>query len=269
MKLNFISMTSDFGTGSEEAAIMKAAAMQINLDATILDLRHDVPDFNLMEGAWTLESVSQLPIGSHVCVVDPGVGTDRKCIIIQTARGDMLVGPDNGVLIPAAKRLGGIVKAVDITNEKYMRLPVSPVFHGRDIFAPAAAWLSMGIGIDEFGPEIPPEKLVKPPYEEAEITNLQIKAKVIHVNKFGSVSVNILFDDFSKTGIKYGDEIVIELISGKIVAKFMRTFGEVAKKEIVALPDDFGRIEIAVSQGNFSRRFKVKLEDQINIWKRI
>jgi len=268
MKKPLISLTTDLGLG-EEVAMMKAVILGINEDSLILDLRHDVPPFNIIEGAWTLESVAFLPIGFHVCVIDPGVGTSRKAIAIKTKRGDYLIGPDNGVLLPAARRLGGIEKVVEITNEKYMRTPVCHVFHGRDIFAPIAAWLSKGVRLEDLGEEIDPKNLVKPPYEEARVSKHLIEGKIIHINRFGSVHLNVLQGDFEKTGIGYGDEIVIELPRKKkrIKAKFFKTFGDVGVGKVVVFNDDYGRVEIAINQGNLCRKFDIKLLDVIRIRK--
>lgn len=267
MKKPFISLATDLGLG-EEVAMMKAIILEINEDAIILDLRHDVPDFNLVEGAWTMESVQFLPVGAHVCVVDPGVGTKRRGIIIKTKRGDYLIGPDSGVLIPAAERiLGGIEKAVEIKNEKYMRKPVSPVFHGRDIFVPAAAWLSKGIRIEKFGQAINPKSLVQAPYDEARVSKGLVSGKVIHINHFGSLSINVRQKDFAKSGIKYRNDIIIETKNKKIKTKMLKTFGEVRKGEVVVFPDDYGRIEIAINMGNFAKKFGTKLGDKLRIRK--
>ena len=140
-----ITLTSDFGAQSQGVGIMEGVALEINPDAHVIHLMHGLPGFDISYAARTIETINYLPIGYHVCVVDPGVGTKRKPIIIQTGRGDFLVGPDNGVLLPGTRFLGGIRKIVEITNEKYMRKPVSPIFHGRDIFTPAAAYLSKGV----------------------------------------------------------------------------------------------------------------------------
>ncbi len=267
MKKPFISLSSDFGVGTQGIGIMKAVIFQMCPDVKMIDLWHGIPDFEIMEGAWTMESVEQLPVGCHICVVDPGVGTDRMSIIIKTKRGDYLIGPDNGLLIPATRRLGGIEKVVEITNEKYMRTPVCPVFHGRDVFAPAAAWLSKGIRIEAFGPEIDPQKLVKGPYEEAEISEGIAAGEAIHINSFGSVSVNAVYKEFEKSGIKYQDDIVIETGVNRINTKLLRTFGEVIKGEVIVFPDDYGRIEIAINQGRFADKFGVKLKDKITLRK--
>ena len=184
--MKLITLTSDFAVQSQGVGIMEAVALEINPDAHVIHLMHGLPDFNLFYAARTMETINYVPVGCHVCVVDPEVGTKRKPIIIKVGRGDYLIGPDNGVLIPATRFLGGIKKAVGITNEKYMRKPVSPIFHGRDIFTPAAAYLSKGVKMEEFGKELNPKNLAKAPYEEAEIRGNEIHAKVISTNKFGS-----------------------------------------------------------------------------------
>jgi S-adenosylmethionine hydrolase len=143
----------------------------------------------------------------------------------------------------------------------------SPTFHGRDVFAPAAAWLSRGVRMEEFGPGIKPENLTKAPYGEAKVSKGLVEGKIIHMNHFGSVFVNVLAEDFAKSGIKQGDGIVIEAGGRKIKTKFMKTFGDVSKGEVIAFPDDYGRIEIAVNVGNFSRKHRVKLNDKIIIRK--
>lgn len=268
MKRKFISLTSDFGVGSRGIGIMHAVALEICPEAHVIDLRHGLHGFNITEGAYTMEGVQSIPVGYHVCVVDPGVGTGRKAIIIKTKRGDYLIGPDNGVLIPASERiLGGIEIAVEITNEKYMRKPVSPVFHGRDVFTPAAAWLCRGVDISEFGPEINPKDLVKAPYEEAKVSNGLVDGEIIHVNHFGSIFLNVKHEDFLKSGIKYKDEVLIETASKKIKTKFLKTFGEVESNEVVLFPDDYGRIEIAINMENFSNKFGTKLGDKLRITK--
>ena len=159
-----ITLTSDFGVQSQGIGIMESVALEINPEAHVIHLMHGLPDFDLFYAARTMETINYMPVGYHVCVVDPGVGTKRKPIIIKVGRGDYLIGPDNGVLISATRFLGGIKKVVEITNKRYMRRPISPVFHGRDIFVPAAAYLSKGVKIGEFGTELEQENLEKAPY---------------------------------------------------------------------------------------------------------
>ena len=255
----FISLTTDFGVQSQGIGCMHGVALHISPNANVIDLMHGLPDFDISAASRTMETVIFLPVGYHVCVVDPGVGTSRKSIIIRTARGDYLVGPDNGVLISAARMLGGCEKVVEITNQKYMRRPVSPIFHGRDVFVPAAAHLSVGVRMEKFGPELDPEKLVKPPYEEAIVRGNRIEGEVILVNKFGTLVLNIQQPVWDRFGIKDNDKVVIDFENGKsLELPFVRTFGDVKDGDTLIMPDDYGRTEVAINMGSFSSRFGVR-----------
>ena len=267
MKRPFITLTSDFGVQTQGIGIMEAVALEINPDSQVIHLMHGLPDFNLFYAARTMETVNYIPVGYHVCVVDPGVGTKRKPIIIETRRGDFLIGPDNGVLIPATRFLGGIKKVVEITNEKYMRKPVSPVFHGRDIFTPAAAYLSKEVKMEEFGKELNQKELTKAPYEEAEINGNEIRAKVISANKFGSLHLNIMHSAWNKFNVRVGNNINIILNKKSIKIPFMTTFGDVPKGKPLIFKDDYGRMEIAINQGSFIKKQPVKIGDGIVIRK--
>ena len=225
MKKPFITLTSDFEVQTQGIGIMQAVALEINPNAHVIHLMHGLPDFNLFYAARTMETVNYMPVGYHVCVVDPGVGTKRKPIIIKVGRGDYLIGPDNGVLIPATRFLGGIKKVVEITNERYMRKPVSPVFHGRD------------------------------------------KAKVISINKFGSLHLNIMQSEWDKFNVQVGNYINTILKNKNIKIPFTITFGDVEKGKPLIIKDDYGRMEIALNQDSFNKKYKVKISDDIIIKK--
>ncbi len=267
MKRPFITLTSDFGVQSQGTGIMESVALEINPDAHVIHLMHGLPDFDLFYAARTMETVSCMPVGFHVCVVDPGVGTRRKPIIIEAGRGDFLIGPDNGVLLPATAVLGGIKKIVEITNEKYMKKPVSPVFHGRDIFVPAAAYLSKGVKIEKFGKKLNSNDLVKAPYEEAKAVKNEIHAKVISINKFGSLHLNIMHDIWDKFNVKKGDIVAVNFARKTLKVPFLTTFGDAGKEKPLIIKDDYGRMELANNMGNFSKQHMVKIGDSCIIKK--
>ena len=246
---------------------MEGVIFEINPDAKVIHLMHGLPDFNLSYAARALETANYLPVGCHVCVVDPGVGTKRMPIIIETKRGDFLVGPDNGVLIPGARFLGGIKKSVEITNKKYMRNPVSPIFHGRDVFAPAAAYLSKGVKIEKFGRNLNPNELAKAPYEEAIFDGGKIKAKIISINKFGSLHLNITHKAWGKFNAKLNEAVNLKFKNKSIDMPFAVTFGDVKKGSPLILKDDYGRIQISLNQDSFEKKYKVKIGDEILIGK--
>lgn len=264
--MKLITLTSDFEKQSQGVGAMEAVAYEICPEAKVVHLMHGLPDFDIVMGARTIETVVFIPVGNHVCVVDPGVGTQRRGIIIQTKRGDYLIGPDNGVLIPAARRLG-IKKSVEITNRKYMHEPVSPIFHGRDVFTPAAAHLAKGVRIEEFGKEIPIENLVKAPYDEAEVRDGKIEAEVINVNKFGSCHLNITHAVFDALGLKNGKTCTIQLKNKKVILPVATTFGDVPSGKELILKDDYGRVELAINQGRFIDKYGIQIKDKIIVSK--
>ena len=267
MKQPLITLTSDFGIQSQGIGIMEGVVFEINPDAKVIHLMHGLPDFNLSYAARTLETINYLPVGYHVCVVDPGVGTKRKPIIIETKRGDFLVGPDNGVLIPATRFLGGIRKVVEIANKKYMRQPVSPIFHGRDVFTPAAAYLSKGVKIEEFGKKLNPKDLVEAPYEESMVKKGKISAKIISINKFGSLHLNIMHKEWDKLKLKKGNFVEINFKNKALKIRYASTFGDVKKGYPLIFNDDYGRIEIALNQDSLARKYNVKIGDEIIVKK--
>lgn len=279
-QLKLITLTSDFEKQSRGVGSMEAVAYEICPDAKVIHLAHGIPDFGITEGANILETIKRSFTGGvgnyHVCVVDPGVGTPRKAIIIKTKRGDHFIGPDNGVLIPAA-RLLGIEKVVQITNQKYMRQPVSPIFHGRDVFTPAAAHLASGVAIESFGPEIAIKDLTPPPYEDAKVLmkgkdgkESIIEAQVIHISKFGSLGVNIVASDFDQFPLKLKEKcnVIFKGVKSQTVPMmFATTFGEVPQGNPLIMKDDYGRLEIAVNCGSFAEKYGVKMKDKITITK--
>ncbi|MFH1200487.1 MAG: SAM-dependent chlorinase/fluorinase [Candidatus Micrarchaeota archaeon] len=258
-RIPLITLATDFGVQSHGVAAMKGAIFEICPQARVIDLAHGLPDYNITEAARTMETAASMPKGVHVCVADPGVGTQRKAIAIKTGRGDCLVGPDNGVLIPATRFLGGIAKAVEITNEKFMRHPVSHVFHGRDIFAPAAAYLAKGLQIERLGPKIGENELKPGPYNEAAVINGKIEAHVISINKFGSIRFNVTRANGGQYGLKAGRRAVLEINGRRMRLAFANTFADVGVGEEVLFFDEYGRVEAAVNQGSFASRHLSKI----------
>ncbi|MES2851207.1 MAG: SAM-dependent chlorinase/fluorinase [Bacteroidota bacterium] len=259
--MKFITLTTDFGVQSQGVGIMEALILSIAPDVKVIHLMHGLPSYNIVAAARTMETIKYIPIGIHVCVCDPGVGTQRKAIAIKISRGDFLIGPDNGVLLSAAQIMGGIISAHEILNEKYMNHPVSPIFHGRDIFAPAAAYLSIGENIENFGPELQIKNLTKGPYDEAYFVKNEIIASVIQINKFGSLHLNILHETWDNSGIRVGDKI--QFIDVKtdvsLELKVCNKFGDVEQGANLILKDDYGRIEIAKNYSSFSEEYKINV----------
>ena len=169
---------------------MRAVVLGIAPEANVVDLSHDVAKYQVRDGALLLWCAAPyLPVGSHVAVVDPGVGTERRPIAVRVHRGDVLIGPDNGLLLPAAERLGGVVDARLLASTAH-RLPVvSSSFHGRDIFAPAAAHLATGVPFAALGPELAIDGLVRLPWPAPEVGAATLAATVLYVDTFGNLKL--------------------------------------------------------------------------------
>ncbi len=260
MENPIITLTSDFAVQSLGIGHMKVVAKNICPHATVVNMMHGIPDYNLVLASLVMESVVKIPKAIHVCVVDPGVGTARKAIIVQTARGDYFVGPDNGIFVHATRKLGGAVKVVSIENPYYMLKTKTHIFHGRDVFAPAAAYLADGVAIEQFGPSVNFEELVPAPYEDAEIRDNKIKAIMIWKNKFGSLHLNIQAELLDELGLKKGDKVLIHQGVSEIMVEYAETFGDVRKGLPLILKDDYGRTQLSVNQGNFAEKYGMTLE---------
>ncbi|MEX2547702.1 MAG: SAM-dependent chlorinase/fluorinase [Chloroflexota bacterium] len=252
----FVSLTSDWGVRDPSPAICRAVVLGIAPEALIVDITHEVEKYNIRHGALMLWcALPFLPIGAHVCVVDPGVGTARRPIAIETARGDYLVGPDNGVLLPGAERLGGVNRVHTIDNTQY-RLPVvSSTFHGRDVFTPAAAHLALGVPLDAIGPRVDPAELTTIDWPAVVVRDGELETSIIYRDTFGNVKLAGLTADLlaALSGASHGD--TLEVRFGKSRAKptemrWVQTFGDVAKADYLMYEDSYGRLCIAQSQGD-------------------
>jgi S-adenosylmethionine hydrolase len=253
-----ITLLTDFGTRDPSAAICRGVIFRIAPGAEVLDLTHDVRKFAIRDGALMLWSaLPYLPVGYHVAVVDPGVGTARRPIAVQMARGDILVGPDNGLLMGPAERLGGVARAVELVAAEY-RLPViSTSFHGRDIFAPAAAHLANGVPLEELGPALEPAGLAPSPLPAPRPINGGIATEIVYVDTFGNVKLSALAADLVGALGGRGPGTRLEIRSSgrdPIELPWATTFGEVRAGEPLVYEDSYGRVCVAVNQGSAAER---------------
>jgi S-adenosylmethionine hydrolase len=185
--VTLVSLLTDFGLADTYVGQVKAAILSNCPQATIVDLTHAVPPQDVFAGAFSLwSSVDVFPSDSvHLAVVDPGVGSPRRGVALRSVRGDVFVGPDNGLLLPAARRLGGIAHAVELSRPEFWRAHASSTFHGRDIFGPVAGHLARGASLEDLGPEV--SELVNLTLPEPEGPNGQ----VIHVDTYGNLVTNL------------------------------------------------------------------------------
>jgi len=255
-----ITLTSDFGLKDPYVAEMKGVILTINPEATIIDITHDIEKFNRRMAAFMLASaVPYFPKGTvHLAVVDPGVGTERRAIVIQTKKS-FFVGPDNGILILAAQSQG-IERAYQLTNPKLMLPKISNTFQGRDVFAPAAANLEKGVEPSEFGPEI--KDPIKPEFAKVEQISGSVIGEVMHVDGFGNIITNINEIETVKNRFKTVD-VKLPRISLKL--KFGKAYAQTEPKEPIILIGSHGFLEIALNQGDAAEKFHAKPGDKIAV----
>jgi S-adenosylmethionine hydrolase len=268
----FVSLLSDFGLRDPSAGIMRAVVAGICPEANVVDIAHDINKFAVRDGALLLWSAAPyLPVGAHVAVVDPGVGTARKGIALQTQRGDYLVGPDNGLLMPAAARLGGITHAHLLENPRFALPDVSSSFHGRDLFAPAGAHLADGVDIEELGRAVDPRRLLALEWPSPEIRPGLLRAQAIYLDTFGNVKLSALTDDIAAAlpGLRFGERITVRVGEGagrqEVAATWARTFGDVPKGAPLLTADSYGRVALSVDQGSAATTFGIKLDSVVEV----
>jgi S-adenosylmethionine hydrolase len=257
---------TDFGTANDAVAICKAVMLGIAPDARIMDITHQVTPFSIEEGARFLEAVTPYyPAGTvFVAVIDPGVGTSRKAIVVKSRKGQYFVLPDNGLITPVLDR-DGLELAREITNQNWMiQSAISSTFHGRDIFSPVGAHLAAGWDFNLVGPEVP--QLVRLTPETSTTSEKGIDGDILGLDDpFGSLITDIPGDEFKKLGYNLGDKVVVQINKKPVTLPYAKTFMDVPVGDLLLFIDSRGRVSIAVNQGNYSKKFGVEPPGTISI----
>ncbi|WSG10951.1 SAM-dependent chlorinase/fluorinase [Micromonospora sp. NBC_01739] len=243
-----VSLTTDYGLADGFVAACHGVIARLAPSLRVIDVTHLVPPGDIRRGAAVLaQTVPYLPVGVHVAVVDPGVGTARRGIALATP-GGLLVGPDNGLLIDAATALGGVTEAVELTNPRWLAQRVSATFHGRDVFAPVAARLASGAPLSEAGPAVEVSTLIRLPEPVVEVRPDGFTAEVLTVDHFGNLQLaapaDLLLALPARVRIRPVGEQTWER-----VAVHGRTFGDASPGALVAHPDSAGRVALSTNGG--------------------
>ncbi len=259
--VSIITLLSDFGCKDPYVAEMKAVILSINPQTCIVDITHEIEKFNIRMGAFVLASATPYfpPRTIHVAVVDPGVGTKRRPIIVETRRSHY-VGPDNGLLMLAAQK-EDISHVYHVNNPHYMLPRVSRTFHGRDVFAPVAAHLARGTRPSQFGPGI--KDYTFPEFAEANLRNVELSGEVLHIDDFGNVVSNISADNLEKMGIHEDCPLRIQLGGKTLTLKLCSAYGQVPAKTPLAIVGSSDFLEVSINQGSAARVFKAKIGDPL------
>jgi S-adenosyl-L-methionine hydrolase (adenosine-forming) len=261
-----ISFLSDYGRRDEFVGVCHGVMVRRCPGARIIDLTHEIPRHDVLAGALVLRSaLAYMPAAVHLAVVDPGVGTSlRRAVALRTPREDrLLVGPDNGLLMPAAQSLGGVAEAVDIGQSPERLQPVSRTFHGRDIFAPVAAALAAGETLADLGEPLAPAGLQVLELPTARIDAGALAVHVLHRDVFGNLILDASPEQLQALPARPGDTISVQHSGTAHAARYALGFAEVAAGELLLYEDSWGTIALAVNRGSAAELLGAAREDEL------
>ncbi len=260
-----ITFLTDFGHDDDFVGVCHGVIKRIAPDVDVIDITHGIERQEVLQGALVLaNTLPYFPAGVHLAVVDPEVGGERRAIAVK-GPDRIFVGPDNGLLLVAAEKLGGIEEAVELQNEAYRLTPVSWTFHGRDIFAPAAAHLATGVPLADLGPAVDPATLVRLDVPAPEIGTGKMRVSVLYVDRYGNVQVNATTDDLTAAGIEPGAEIEIDVGFESYFATCVRTFADVRAGDILLYEDSYRNVAIAINGGSAAQMLAARSGTQLRI----
>jgi S-adenosyl-L-methionine hydrolase (adenosine-forming) len=262
----FVTFLTDFGLQDDFVGTCHGVIKRIAPDVQLIDITHGIRPQQVLQGALVLaQTLPYMPLGVHLAVVDPGVGSDRRALALQGPDGRLYVGPDNGLLLPAAEKLGGLAAAYVLSNRRYALESVSRTFHGRDVFSPAAAHLAAGVEPRALGPEVDPTTLVRLDIPMPEIGATRIGATVLYVDRFGNIQLNVTRSDLERVGIEPGKELELELGPDRYYAVAARTFADVRKGDIMLYEDAYENVAVAISGGDAASMLNARAGRQLRI----
>jgi S-adenosyl-L-methionine hydrolase (adenosine-forming) len=254
-----VTFLSDFGLGDDFVGTCHGVLATIAPDARVIDVTHGIRPGHVLQGALVLaNTLPYFPAGIHLAVVDPGVGGGRRALALRDAEGRVHVGPDNGLLLPAAERFGGVAAAHELTNPDYSLQPVSRTFHGRDLFAPAAAHLANGVDLAELGPPVDPDDLVRLELPKAEVGQNRIRATALGIDRFGNVALNVRRDELAATDLGAGSRVELTCRGDRFYAVVARTFADAPRGQLILYDDSYGSLALAVSSGNAAQLLRAE-----------
>ncbi len=258
---------SDYGLEDEFVGTCHGVIARIAPESRVIDLMHAIPPHDVLRGALVLaQAVRFMPADAvFLAVVDPGVGTARCRLAVRTESGSDLVGPDNGVLSLAWARLGGVAEAVEIASPDVVLHPIAPTFHGRDVFAPAAAHLARGSDLASLGPPVDPGSLVILSLPEAEVRHGRVSTEVLAQDRFGNLQLSARPADLEAAGLSSAR--VLEVRGLGVVASLhvVASFGEVEHGDLALIVDSGGWLAIAVNGGSAAEALALSSGDALTV----
>ena len=263
--MSVVTFLTDFGLQDDFVGTCHGVMAGIAPDARVIDVTHGIEPQAVLQGAIVLRNtVPYLPVGVHLAVVDPGVGSTRRAVAVRAHDGRSFVGPDNGLLMLAADT-AGVESAHELTDPRYRLADVSHTFHARDIFAPAAAHLAAGVEIAELGPAVEPAELVRIDVPEPVVGRTQISSTVLVIDRFGNIATNARREHVAALGLEAGDRVEIRLTLDRYYAILAETFGDAGPGELILYEDSYGLMTLAISRGDAAGLTGVTAGSEIRI----
>jgi S-adenosyl-L-methionine hydrolase (adenosine-forming) len=261
-----VTLLTDYGRDDDFVGVCHGVIRGIHPEAQIVDITHGVRRYAVRQGALVLRNtLPYMPVGVHVAVVDPQVGTERRALALRTTDGRILVGPDNGLLSLAWPRCGGIDLAVDITRSPHRLEPVSATFHGRDIFAPVGAALARGAELADAGDPLDPETLARVALPEPRDEAGAVVAHALVIDHFGNVGLNVDHERLAGTGITLGGRVGIEAHGERYLATYAQTFADVSPAELIVYQDAYRTLALAINRGDAAGTLGLRPDDEVRL----
>jgi S-adenosylmethionine hydrolase len=262
-----ITFLSDYGLADEFVGIVHGVIAGICPEARVIDLTHGIPRQDVLAGARVLaRALPYVPAGVHLAVVDPEVGALRRALALRTVEeGRLLVGPDNGLLLPAAERFGGVAEAVEISGSTWRLEPVSATFHGRDLFAPVAARLAGGAPLGSAGVPLDPGELVTQEHSQPRQEADALVAHVVGIDTFGNAMLDAAHDDLLESGLRLGDPVAARVGGRRVRGVVARTFSDVAAGALLLYEDAGGALALAVNGGDAAALLGARAGDEVRL----
>ena len=261
-----VTLLTDYGRDDDFVGVCHGVIRRIHPDAEIVDITHGIERYAVRQGALVLRNtLPYMPIGIHVAVVDPQVGTERRAIALRTGDGRILVGPDNGLLSLAWERCGVVEMAVDITRSPHRLEPVSATFHGRDIFAPVAAHLAAGAELADAGDPLDPDSLERVELPEPREEDGAVLAHALVIDHFGNVGMNVDHDRLTGTGITLGGRVAVEVNGERFVATYAHTFADVKPGELIVYQDAYRTLALAINRGDAAGTLGIGVDAELRL----
>jgi S-adenosylmethionine hydrolase len=259
-----ITLLTDYGLEDGFVGVCHGVIAQLCPAARVIDISHGISRYDVQGGAVALaHALPFMPVGVHIAVVDPSVGSDRRAVALALADGRMLVGPDNGLLWPAALTGGGVSAAAEISGSRWRLEPLSSTFHGRDIFCPVGARLAAGGALADAGEPLDPATLIRLELPQAWVDGDATVATIVSSDGFGNAQLGAVPADLA---LRSGDTVELLLPSGELCpARFVRTFGDVSLGDVVLYEDSSFRLAIGLNQGSAMMQLRLRVGDEIRI----